>query len=164
MRILNNTVEAMIGILSILSSESTPSIMFIFSQFLADAIHDLFVKFHIEEVCKYTSVLVYMFVYFQASRFQFTMRKVNEDSQPQSIIFWTTMLMKEHKDYTYKIFVEAFVHPTMSLLNNTMEPRINEDTKKVMQLLDQVRTRDWYLYQKYKEIRIRENFKDGNLF
>ena len=56
--------EAIIGLLSILSSDYKPSIMFKFSQFLVDAIHDQFLTFHIEEVFKYTSVLVYMFVYF----------------------------------------------------------------------------------------------------
>ena len=56
--------ESMIGFLSILSSDSKPSIMFDFSQFLEDSIHDQFFKFHTEEVFKYTSVIVYMFVYF----------------------------------------------------------------------------------------------------
>ena len=56
--------EEIIGFLSILSPHAKPSIMFNFSQFLADAIHDQFFKFHTEEVFKYTSVIVYMFVYF----------------------------------------------------------------------------------------------------
>ena len=61
--------------------------MFNYAQFLADAIHDQFLKFNTDEVFKYTYVLVYMFVYFQSSRFQFQMTKVNEDVEPQSTIF-----------------------------------------------------------------------------
>ena len=49
-------------------------------------------------------------------------------------------------------FVELFLHPTLSLLNNTTEPRISEEIRKMLQLSDQARTRDWYLYQNYIEL------------
>ena len=79
--------EAIIGFLSILSEESKPSVLFNFSQFLANAIHNKFVNFITHEVFQYSSVLVYMFVYFQGDRFQFTMSKLNEEGEPQSVIF-----------------------------------------------------------------------------
>lgn len=44
--------EAIIVFLSIFSTYSKPSILFNFSQFLADAIHDQFVRFQTEEVFK----------------------------------------------------------------------------------------------------------------
>ena len=47
-----------------------------------------------------------------------------------------------------------FVHPTLSLLINTLEPRILEEIRKILQLSNQVRTGDWYLYQNYKELRL----------
>ena len=59
----------MIAFLSILSIESKPSIIFNFSQFLADVIHEQLVNFFTEEVFHYSSVLVYMFVYFQVDKF-----------------------------------------------------------------------------------------------
>ena len=79
--------EAVIFFLSILSSEAKPTIMFNYSQFLGDAIDKQFLEFNIEEVFKYTSVLVYMFVYFKSRRFPFQMNKENEDYEPQFIIF-----------------------------------------------------------------------------
>jgi len=57
--------EAIVGFISIFSVDSKPSIMFNFKQFLADSIHEKFIKFHTEEVFKYASMLVYMFLYFQ---------------------------------------------------------------------------------------------------
>lgn len=74
--------EAIIGVLSILSTESKLSVLFNFSQFLADAIHGKFINFIIEEVFQDSSVLVYMFLYFQADIFQFTMTKLNEEGEP----------------------------------------------------------------------------------
>lgn len=62
--------------------------------------------------------------------------------------------MKEQKEYSYKQFIEMFVHPTLSLLSSTLEPRISEEIRKILQLLDQVKTGDWYLYQNYTELRI----------
>lgn len=44
--------EDIIGFLSIFSIDYKPSILFNFSEFLADSIHEQFVKFQIEEVFK----------------------------------------------------------------------------------------------------------------
>lgn len=95
-----------------------------------------------------------MFVYFQADKFHFSLRKMNDEGEPQSVIFWTTLVMKDQKYFSYKTFVEIFVHLAMSLLSGTAEPRISEDIKMIMQLSDQARTSDWYLYQNYTEIRV----------
>jgi len=70
------------------------------------------------------------------------MSKLNEEGEPQSIIFWTTLVMKDQRDFTYKTFIEMFFHPTMSLLSGTTEPRTSEEIKKIMQLTDQARTGD----------------------
>lgn len=86
--------------------------------------------------------------------FQFSLSKMNDEGEPQSVIFWTTLVMKDQKDFSYKAFVEMFGHPAMSLLSGTAEPRISENIKRIMQFPDQARTVDWYLYQNYTEIRV----------
>lgn len=73
-----------------------------------------------------------MFVYFQADKFQFSFRKMNDEGEPQSVIFWTTLVIEDNKDFSYKTFVEMFVHPSMSLLSGTIETRISEDIKRIM--------------------------------
>ena len=40
--------------------------------------------------------------------------------------------MKDQKDFSYKTFVEMFVHPAMSLLSGATEPRISEDIKIII--------------------------------
>ena len=77
------------------SDGSKPTILFNFSQFLAEAIHEQFVQFNTEEVFKYASVLVYLFIYFQGDKFPFTLQKLDEQGNQQSVIFWTSMGMKE---------------------------------------------------------------------
>lgn len=62
--------------------------------------------------------------------------------------------MKDSKDFSYKTFVEMFVHPTMSLLSGTAELRIIEEIRRVIQLSDQAGIGDWYLYQNYTELRV----------
>lgn len=70
------------------------------------------------------------------------MSKMNEEGEPQSVIFWTTLVMKDQKDFSYKTFIEMFVHPAMSLLNGTTEPKTSEEIRRIMQLTDQARTGD----------------------
>lgn len=79
---------------------------------------------------------------------------MNDKGKPQLVIFWTTLVVKDKKDFSYKTFVEMFVHLAMSLLSGTIEPRISKDIKRIMQLFDQAKTGDWYLYQNFIEIRV----------
>ena len=58
--------EPILGFLSIFSTDNKPSLMFNFSQFLADNIHEKFIKFPTEHVFNYTPILIYMFLYYQA--------------------------------------------------------------------------------------------------
>lgn len=62
--------------------------------------------------------------------------------------------MKEKEEFTYKQFIELFIHLAISLMNNTLVPRISEEIVKVLQLVDQDITEDWYCYQNDIEIRV----------
>ena len=41
----------------------------------------------------------------------------------------------------------------MSVRNSSTEPRINEEIKRILHLIDQEKTVEWYLYHNYTEIR-----------
>ena len=51
-------------------------------------------------------------------------------------------------------FVDCFVHPLLNMLTNSVQPRISDEIKKVLQPSEQSRTGDWYLYQNHTEIRV----------
>ena len=42
----------------------------------------------------------------------------------------------------------------MNLLNKEETPRINEETKRILQLSENFKTGDWYLYKDHIEIRV----------
>lgn len=62
--------------------------------------------------------------------------------------------MKEKEEFTYKLFIELFIHPALSLMSSTPLPRISENIVKELQFIDQAITGDWYCYQNYTEIRV----------
>ena len=64
------------------------------------------------------------------------------------------MGMKEKEEFTYKEFIELFIHPSINLMSSNLVPRINDEIVKVLQLVDQATTRDLYIYQNYTEIRV----------
>lgn len=48
--------------------------------------------------------------------------------------------MKEKEEFTYKQFIELFVHPSINLMNSTPVLRISDEIVKVLQLVDQATT------------------------
>ena len=64
------------------------------------------------------------------------------------------MGMKKREEFTYKKFIELFVHPSINLMSSTPVRRISEEIFKELQFIDQATTGDWYCYQNYIEIRV----------
>lgn len=62
--------------------------------------------------------------------------------------------MKKQQEFSYKQCIEEFVHPAMSILSSSAEPRISGYIKRILHFTDQAKTRDWYLYLNYTEIRV----------
>jgi len=93
-------------------------------------------------------------MYYHADMFSFSMQKLDEEGNQQSVIFWTSLVIKEHQELFYKQFIEKFFHPAMSILSSSTKPRISEDIKRILNLIDQARIGDRYLYQNYIVIRV----------
>ncbi len=70
------------------------------------------------------------------------------------MIHWTELVRAGSSNFTFSQFIDSFVHPILQLLNSQAKPIIGEDIKKTFHLSEQTKTRDWYLYQNYTEIRI----------
>jgi hypothetical protein len=65
--------EPILGFLSIFSTDERPTTQFDYSAFLVDNIHEQFTNFTTEGMCRYSSILAYMFTFFQADKFSFSM-------------------------------------------------------------------------------------------
>jgi len=68
--------EAILGFLSMFSSDSKPIVIYDFSRFIVETIHEQFVKFNTEEVFKYASVLVYILYIFRETNPHFLCRNL----------------------------------------------------------------------------------------
>jgi len=69
--------EAIVGFLSIFINGEKP-VVFNYNEFIAEEMHEKFLKFPTEGAFKYDVVLVYMFIYHQEDMFPFTLHKMDE--------------------------------------------------------------------------------------
>jgi hypothetical protein len=77
--------DSILGFLSIFSIEEKATIQFNYNQFLAGNIDEQLFKFSTEVMFSYSSILVYLFIIFQADKFSFSMQKLDQYGNPQSI-------------------------------------------------------------------------------
>jgi hypothetical protein len=141
---------AILGFQSIFSTEERPTIQFDYTTFLEESIHEKLSKFAIEGMFQYSSILAYMFIFFQEDRFFFSMQKMDKNGKPQAVTSWTLLLRRNSMEFSFKMFY----HPVVSMLSGRPEPRINEEIHRILHLSDLAKTRYWYLYQNHTEIRV----------
>jgi hypothetical protein len=146
--------EPILGFLSIFSNDELPTTQFDYSTFLANNIHDQFMNFPTEGVFRYSSILAYMFLYFQAERFSFSMQKMDADGKPQPVTAWTSLLKRNSAEFNFAEFIDQFYHPVLGMLAGVPEPRVNDEVRRVLHLSENTKTGDWYLYQNHSEIRV----------
>jgi hypothetical protein len=146
--------EPILGFLSIFSTEERPTTQFDYNTFLASSIHEQLSNFATEGMFRYSSILAYMFTFFQADRFSFSMQKMDKNGKPQAVTSWTSLLRRNSTEFSFKQFIEQFYHPVVSMLSGRPEPRINEEIQRILHLSDLAKTGDWYLYQNHTEIRV----------
>jgi hypothetical protein len=146
--------EPILGFLSIFSNDEQPTTQFDYSTFLATNIHDQFMNFPTEGVFRYSSILAYMFLYFQPERFSFSIQKMDADGKPQPVTAWTSLLKRNSAEYHFAEFIDQFYHPVLGMLSGVPEPRVNDEVRRVLHLSENTKTGDWYLYKDHSEIRV----------
>jgi hypothetical protein len=118
--------EPILVFLSTFSTEEKFTTEFDYNTFLVENIHDQFSQFTTEGMFKYSSILAYMFVFFQADMFSFSMQKMDKEGKPQAVTLWTSLLRRNSTEFTFKQFIELFYHPVFGILRRRPELRINE--------------------------------------
>jgi hypothetical protein len=103
---------------------------------------------------RYSSILAYLFVFFQVDKFAFSMKKMDADGKPQAVTVWTSLLKHNSTEYSFKVFINLFYHPVVSMLDGRPEPQINDEFQRILHLSDNTKTGDWYLYQNHTVIRV----------
>jgi hypothetical protein len=74
--------EPIMGFLSILSTKEKETIQFDYNQFLAINIHAQLFKFSTEGMFRYSSILVYLFLFSQEDKFSFSLQKLDQNGNP----------------------------------------------------------------------------------
>jgi hypothetical protein len=128
--------EPILGFLSIFSTNEKPTTQFDFNTFPTNNIHKQFVNFTMEFMFHYSSILAYLFVFFQADKFDFSMQKMDGDGRPQAVTTWTSFLKHNSTEFSFKQFIEQFYHRVVSMLSGRPEPRINDEVQRILHLLD----------------------------
>jgi hypothetical protein len=119
--------EPILGFLSIFYTNEKPTTQFDFRTFLVDNIHEQFMNFGTKGMFLYSSILAYLFVFFQEDKFGFSMQKMDGDGRPQEVIAWTSLLKHNSTDFSFKEFIDQYYHPVVSMLGCRPEPRINDE-------------------------------------
>jgi hypothetical protein len=146
--------EPILGFLSIFSTDEKPTTQFDFNTFLVDNIHEQFMNFGTEGMFIYSSILAYLFIFFQTDKFGFSMQKMDGDGRPQVVTAWTSLLKHNSTNFSFKEFIDQFYHPMVSMLGGRPEPRIKDEVQRILHLSENTKIRDWYLYQDYTKIRV----------
>jgi hypothetical protein len=146
--------KPILGFLSIFSIDERPTTQFDYSTFLVDNIHEQFSNFSTEGMFRFSSILAYMFIFFQADKFSFSMQKMDKDGRPQVVTTWTSLLRHNSTEFNFKQFIERFYHPVVSMLSGRLELIINEELQRILNLSYLAKTGDRYLYQDHTEIRV----------
>jgi hypothetical protein len=94
--------EPILGFLSIFSTDERPTTQFDYSNFLANNIHEQFSNFATKGMFRYSSILDYMFTFFQADKFSFSMQKMDTDGRPQAVTAWTSLLKQNSTEFNFK--------------------------------------------------------------
>ncbi len=149
--------EIIFAYMSIFIPGQPPAVKFDYAKFIADKMHDQFMRLENERVFKYSSVLYHLFLYYQTDKFPFSVQKLDTKGNPRSAIFWTSLFhMYCYSHYPYTDFIDLFLHPVTTMLLGSLPLRINAYIKRVLQLSKQYKVGDWYLYQNHTEIKIYE--------
>jgi hypothetical protein len=114
--------ELIVDFLSIFSIDENPTIQFYFSTFLANNIHEHFMNFAMEGMFRYSSILAYLFVFFQVEIFIFSMQKMDGDGRPRAVTTWTSLVKHNSTEFSFKEFIDQFYHPMVSMLSGRPEP------------------------------------------
>ena len=148
------TDVAILGFLSTLNPGQSPSIQFNFAKCIAENMHYQLSKLSEEGVFRYSSYLLHLFLYYQTDKFPIECQKVDAEGKVLSVVFWSSILRKWNKEYSFTDFNDSFIAPAMYLLEKEEIPRINDETRRILQLSESYKTGDWYLYKNHTEIRV----------
>ena len=79
--------EITLVFLSIFTLGQPPAVKYDFASYIADKIHDQFMRLEDERVFKYSTFIYHLMLYYQSENFPFPVMKLDTRGNPRSVIF-----------------------------------------------------------------------------
>jgi len=117
--------EVVLDFISIFCPGKPPAIMYNYAQFIADRMHEQFIRLPNERVFKYSLVLFHIFLYNQLDKFPINIQKLDTKGNPRLVIYWTPLIQEYSTIFSYKEFIDSFVHRVVNMFTNSYQPRIS---------------------------------------
>ena len=132
-----NSSEYVDDVTLVLLSIFTPGyplvVKYDYASYIANKIHDQFLRLDNEGVFKYTTFIYHLMLYYQSEKFSFPVKKLDTKGNPRSVIFWSSIFHESFDSpYFYNEFIDQFVHPTTTLLTGIFPPRIIGGSKSIL--------------------------------
>lgn len=122
--------EEIIGFLSVFSAGKKASIIFHYSELVIEVMHEKFLKFCNEGIFKLASILVYLFLFHKADRFQSPLQKLDEQGNAQFVVHWNSLVRKNTNEFTFIHYVDQFCTKFLAyltmILNLELDLRLRE--------------------------------------
>ena len=77
--------------MSIFTQGQPPVTMYDYAKYIADRMHEQFLRMSNERVFKYSSFLYHLFLYYQADRFPISPQKLDTKGNPRLVLFWIVL-------------------------------------------------------------------------
>ena len=79
--------ETILVMLSMFTPGQPPVVMYDYAKYIADRMHEQFLRMSNERVFKYSSVLYTLFLYYHAYRFPIALQRLDTRGNPRSVVF-----------------------------------------------------------------------------
>ena len=110
-----------------------PVVKYDFASFIANKIHDQFMRLENDKVFKYSLVIYHLILYYQSENFPFHIQKLDAKGNPRSVIFWSAITHSSYDSpYSYTEFIDLFIHPATTLLTGVAPPRLSNEIRKIL--------------------------------
>ena len=148
-------VDETVLVMMLMFAPGKTPIFYDYATYISDKIHEQLMNLSRERVFRYTSYIYHLILYFQHEKFSFAMKRVDAQSNPRSVVYWTSAFhCRSDSPYTYCEFIDLFIHPARSLLMSSPPPRLTDEMQRILQLSKAYSIGDWYFYQNHTVIRI----------
>ena len=127
--------ELTLVLMTIFNPWQPPAVKYDYASYIAEKIHDQFMRLENEKVFKYSTFIYHLILYHQLYKFPFYIKKLDTKGNPRFVIFWTSIFHRSFANpYSYNEFIDQFVHRVTTLLIGNSPPRISDDIKSILQL------------------------------